>query len=593
MSPSIAGVTLLALGNGAPNITTILVGIFTGKASFALGDVGGGIFDVALVMGAISLAVNVRVSQLPFVRDVVFYIVSSSYIFYIFLDNRVTIYEGIICLVIYVIYVLVVVIGRIINVKFVQKYKEKEGVKKAVADLNNTQQVETDVKDAPISDIVQDIELDTKTDLSVTTFNFSEDKPAVAAPETLSDWTSGYTKQRKLSSEIRHSQDKEQIELESLEIIPETLSKPVARKEKAQTGSQEAPDKDIHSSTSWRQLSTSPRQTVPDSPEVKVEYFELEHKQREALFSDKTGPENTTTEQKVTGFKGFMLHMFNLFLDSISWHKRNWYEKIFYITIQWLPDLILSFTIPKVEDENWNRLYVICIPMLAPIVILYAIGSQYVVYLIGGVFPIVVVCFLAGAILSLILFIILWRYSDGPPKLLVPFLVIIAFVMCTIWLYIVANEVQNMLQALGEALGIGDGILAVTVVAWGNSIGDFVANVAVARRGYGSMGVGACYGGPLLNQLVGLGIAFTFNPTQLQSFCYPISSDPVIAFSFIFLIMTLLLSAVIIPACGFKLKKAFGVILIFLYITFIIFAILASVVVPIKNAFTWNIGRGC
>lgn len=38
--------------------------------------------------------------------------------------------------------------------------------------------------------------------------------------------------------------------------------------------------------------------------------------------------------------------------------------------------------------------------------------------------------------------------------------------------------------------------MALTVLSWGNSLGDLVANVSVVKQGYGSMGIGACYGGP-------------------------------------------------------------------------------------------------
>ena len=51
-------------------------------------------------------------------------------------------------------------------------------------------------------------------------------------------------------------------------------------------------------------------------------------------------------------------------------------------------------------------------------------------------------------------------------------------------------------------------VLGLTVLAWGNSIGDLVADVAVARAGSPDMAVTACFAGPLFNMLVGLGVAF-------------------------------------------------------------------------------------
>lgn len=75
------------------------------------------------------------------------------------------------------------------------------------------------------------------------------------------------------------------------------------------------------------------------------------------------------------------------------------------------------------------------------------------------------------------------------------------------------------MKALGTAWGIPSSVLAITVLAWGNSIGDTISDIVVAREGYPAMAVGACLGGPLMNLLIGLGIALTFNPMQLRTGC--------------------------------------------------------------------------
>ena len=45
------------------------------------------------------------------------------------------------------------------------------------------------------------------------------------------------------------------------------------------------------------------------------------------------------------------------------------------------------------------------------------------------------------------------------------------------------------------------------VLAWANSIGDFVADTAVARAGRPKMGVASTFGSPLLTACLGLGFA--------------------------------------------------------------------------------------
>jgi hypothetical protein len=47
------------------------------------------------------------------------------------------------------------------------------------------------------------------------------------------------------------------------------------------------------------------------------------------------------------------------------------------------------------------------------------------------------------------------------------------------------------------------------VLAWGNSVGDLVADVVIARAGQPKTAVAGCYAGPLFNMLIGLGLALT------------------------------------------------------------------------------------
>ena len=50
-------------------------------------------------------------------------------------------------------------------------------------------------------------------------------------------------------------------------------------------------------------------------------------------------------------------------------------------------------------------------------------------------------------------------------------------------------------------------ILGLTVLAIGNSVGDWVADTAVSRAGHPEMGVASCFGSPLLNDVIGLSVA--------------------------------------------------------------------------------------
>ena len=90
-----------------------------------------------------------------------------------------------------------------------------------------------------------------------------------------------------------------------------------------------------------------------------------------------------------------------------------------------------------------------------------------------------------------------------------PLFSFIGFGVAVLWIYALANEIVALLKVFGVALGFSDAILGLTLLAWGNSISDLVADVAVARRGFPRMGFSASFGGPLFNLLVGIGLPFT------------------------------------------------------------------------------------
>ncbi|KAL9127376.1 MAG: hypothetical protein Q9217_003732 [Psora testacea] len=102
-------------------------------------------------------------------------------------------------------------------------------------------------------------------------------------------------------------------------------------------------------------------------------------------------------------------------------------------------------------------------------------------------------------------FLLLFTSPEKPPRYrhLICYL---GFVVAIAWISTIANEVVGVLKALGIILGISDAILGLTVFAVGNSLGDLVADITVARLGYPVMALSACFGGPMLNILLGIGL---------------------------------------------------------------------------------------
>ena len=82
------------------------------------------------------------------------------------------------------------------------------------------------------------------------------------------------------------------------------------------------------------------------------------------------------------------------------------------------------------------------------------------------------------------------------------------------WISTIANEVVGVLKTVGVVVDMSDAILGLTVFAVGNSLGDLVADMTVARLGFPVMALSACFGGPMLNMLLGIGLSGCYMTVQ-------------------------------------------------------------------------------
>ncbi|EPB91362.1 hypothetical protein HMPREF1544_01880 [Mucor circinelloides 1006PhL] len=133
----------------------------------------------------------------------------------------------------------------------------------------------------------------------------------------------------------------------------------------------------------------------------------------------------------------------------------------------------------------------------------------------------------------------------------------VGFFVALNWIFLLANEVVGLLQAIGQILSISDAIMGLTVFALGNSIGDFVANTAIAKMGFPTMAISACYAGPLLNMVLGVGISslYQFWKTGVS---YKLDIAPTIIISSAGLLTVLMSTLIAVSVNGYRITKQLG-----------------------------------
>ncbi|CAK7341565.1 unnamed protein product [Dovyalis caffra] len=236
-------------------------------------------------------------------------------------------------------------------------------------------------------------------------------------------------------------------------------------------------------------------------------------------------------------------------------------------------------TIPVVSEERWSRPFAIISVALAPI-LLAALGSSQrekqfgsksslVTYLIAG---------LIGIVLGNLAYVTTKKY--GPPKkALFPWLAG-GFFMSVTWTYIIAEELVSLLVSLGYILGINPSVLGLTVLAWGNSLGDLIADVAMAMNGGADgaqIAISGCYAGPMFNTLLGLGISLIISSGSKYPSSFVLPEDPSLYETLGFLMGGLLWALVILPRNNMRLDRSLGVGLLAIYLCFLSLRLARSV----------------
>jgi solute carrier family 24 (sodium/potassium/calcium exchanger), member 6 len=111
LSQSFAGVTLLALGNGSPDLFSTYAALKAGSGSLAIGElVGAAFFITSVVAGSMAIITPFKVSRKSFLRDAVSFCGAVAISVALLAHGKVEIWETSCMVAYYIGYVMVVVI---------------------------------------------------------------------------------------------------------------------------------------------------------------------------------------------------------------------------------------------------------------------------------------------------------------------------------------------------------------------------------------------------------------------------------------------------------------------------------------------------
>lgn len=483
LSPSTAGVTLLALGNGAPDAFSSLAAFradgggadaqseLADATALGLGAIiSGGSFVSAFVLGAVAYtSAPFPVERLPFVRDVFFYLTASLGVFYGFVYRGfASIHTSVACLLFYALYATVVVVG--------ERYRDDQGG-----------------EDAKTSEVGRD-------DAAVGQSGGKDDGPSGTGAEKIAP-----------ALLIRL------LETSNAGLTPSTL---FFLRDRGIAGMPLEKVLGLISSVLYLPITAFRRCTIPIGASEPSRWD-----RRLDAVAIAVGP--------------MVLLVFQQFVNPS-------------LVVARIPLATSVFdTSTSVFDPDGT----IDVPLWAIILIQTSVLGYFFFHTSAKG---------ANAV------------GQCPTGAVQQLLVALSFCTSIAWISLTARELLGCLRALGLAFGVSSQVLGLTVLAWGNSVGDLVADVAIARSGEPGMAVAGCYAGPMFNLLVGMGGALTLACSSSPSGRIALPMSPNVPVSFAFLFAGLVGSLVTVIVSGFRITYPWGICLMLLYLVFVIVSIVVE-----------------
>ncbi|WFD20830.1 hypothetical protein MCAP1_003084 [Malassezia caprae] len=170
---------------------------------------------------------------------------------------------------------------------------------------------------------------------------------------------------------------------------------------------------------------------------------------------------------------------------------------------------------------------------------------------------------------------VLWRHlrraadRDAPSQLQLYALwrSALGFGLGLMWIVVLVDGVLALLRAFGYLYHWSEAILGLTLFALGNSLGDVVTNLSIARLGHPIMALTACFASPMTNLLLGIGFSATWLSLRYPTHGpHQIALSPALVLSSSVLLLMLVLMLVVLPLLRFRVNRYLGMCLLATYV---------------------------
>lgn len=533
LSDNLAGLTLLAVGNGAADVVSTYNALGVGSAGLAISElVGAALFILTVVVGSISIVSPFKVPEFHFYRDVAFYLLISFVIVFSLASGELTYYYSIILFGLYVVYVVVAIYSHLwLRERTSQRLNEARIRANYEATPRRPSESDDSYFDSftnlPSIDILNSISEENLT-IAGEYENFFLNHPDTPVDERVPVETGQYGVRVLLRELSKHTVHQHPLEV-----------------------------------TNERPLVLTPKPYIDAVPEDSIESPVSSVKKYLRHFFPLWEPESSILSKVIAVLlipTTFVLRLTTPNRAEALEHADG--SVINSNAFTFVPDG--SFTQPAGDYDFATEGIIFYFQMavclvgltvkndlrLTPVAVLILSGTAYFL-------P-----FKAPTTNKQLRTFRIWNYMGS----------FVGFAMSLIFISIFSGEIIAVLDVLSVAFELSDDILGSTVFALGNSVGDLVSNLTIARMGMPVMAFGACFGGPLLS-LCSLGFSAAVVMSRNDTSTIAVSFSPTLILNMAALIASLVFIVVFVPRNKGMFDRKVGALLIMGWILTVVLSI--------------------
>lgn len=520
ISQSVMGVTVMAFGNGSVDVFSAIVATQQGDAAMAIGEImGGAFFVIAVVLGSMALVKPFQIEKALFIRDATILSLAVITVIFIAYDGVITLIEALFTLFLYCIYAMLVVHYHLNEFNSIHTLPTHDGALTEIIEPVVAPIKPSIFRAMDINWLVNHPDIDVESnshDNNGDEATVREVHNAISASEnnisdTQSPFLPGNTLINNANNRVHGVDATPSLRVDTSVATHSTT--PIITISPTESDSD---NNERCNSTSTLNIST--HSLVPSSPAMPNNFSR--NPSMDSLASVRSNQSwNLTIEDLVStvmsptsdenAFTHLMSHDEDFNNHNIDFRKMSVKETLFWICLpgyhsfsqsSWLliikniivsPFLLpLSLSIPIISFSK-SRLclgiYSISVPLIIPALI-DPISYNTITFSVQ----------IIAAVLGEYFFVYKKKVPSGA------WAAALGFAMSLFWVVFLATELVKVLIALAELCELSDSFVGLTIFALGDSIGDFISNLTVARIGYSTMAIAACLGGPIFTLLIGI-----------------------------------------------------------------------------------------